>query len=110
MATPSVCNVFGTLRYPTGEPVVDNDIEVFVDPTTALPRINQSSILTGKSVILRTDEDGYFESPLMRGALVTLHIKQSNFQCQFAVPDADEVDIETIPGVFGVLRSVENPF
>jgi len=110
MATPTVCNVYGTLRFPTGAPVIDNDIEVLVDPKTALPRVNQGSILTGKAVVLHTDEDGYFETPLMRGALVTLHIKQSNFQCQFMVPDVAEIAIEEIPGVDCVMRTVENPF
>lgn len=110
MADPITCNVSGILRYPTGIPVVYNEIEIFLAASNALPQFSQGSLITGKSVLLETDEDGYFETPLMRGSLVTIHVKRSNFQCQFMVPDVESVDIKDIPGVDGILREVENPF
>jgi len=107
---PSICNVYGTLKFPTYDPAQQNEIEVFVASGNALPQFSQGDLLSGKSALFTTDADGYFEIPLMVGSLVTLHVKQSNFQCQFMVPDAEEANIETIPGVSGVLRPVENPF
>ena len=81
-----------------------------MSPSNALPQFSQGFLLSGKSVVFHTDEDGNFESPMLRGALVTLHLKQSNFQCQFAVPDVAELDVKDIVGTYGVVRSVENPF
>ena len=106
---PALCMVYGVLRYPTGEVVVGNDIEVYVDEKD-LPRFAQHYLLTGKIVASKTDENGYFQMDLVRAAMVTLHIKQSKFQCQFMVPDLDEIAIENIPGVFGVLKESENQF
>lgn len=106
---PELCMVYGVLRYPTGEVVVGNDIEVYIDEKD-LPRFAQHYLLSGKIVVARTDENGYFQMDLIRNALVTLHIKQSKFQCQFMVPDLDEIAIENIPGVYGVLKETENQF
>ena len=110
MATPALCSVYGTLKFPTGVETEGNEIEIFVTPQNALPQFSQGNMLAGKSVLLTTDTYGYFEIPLMIGSLVTIHVKQANFQCQFMVPDAEEADIESIPGVSGVMRKVENPF
>jgi len=112
MVAPTTCNVYGTLLYPTGDPVVDNDIEMFVEcgSNGDLPQFAQGSLLTGKSVVLHTGENGYFESPMIRGALVTLHLKRSNFKCQFEVPDVESIDIKDIPGVHGEIKTIENPF
>lgn len=106
---PELCMVYGVLRYPTGVPVADNDIEVYVDEKD-LPQFAQHYLLTGKIVVGKTDENGYFQMDLIRGARVTLHVKQSRLQCQFMVPDQDEIAIESIPGVFGVLKETENQF
>ena len=110
MAQPTVCNVHGILLWPTGDPVISNEIEIFLATSNALPQFAQGSLVTGKSVLIETDENGYFEVSLIKGALVTLHVKLSDFQVQFAVPQDDSVDIKDIPGVLGVLRKVENPF
>ena len=106
---PALCMVYGVLRYATGAPVVNNDIEAYVDEKD-LPRFAQHCLLTNKSVLSSTDENGYFQMDLLREAMVTLHIKQSKFQCQFMVPDVNELNIETIPGVYGVLKEPENQF
>ena len=111
MSQPTGCVVHGILLYPTGLPVVSNEIEIFLATSNAMPQFAQGSLISGKSVLLETDENGYFDVSLIKGALITLHIKRSNFQCQFAVPtDIDEIDIKDIVGFFGVLRQVENPF
>jgi hypothetical protein len=110
MAQPTTCVVHGILLWPTGEPVISNEIEVFLAVSNALPQFAQGSLVTGKSVLIETDENGYFEVALIKGALVTMHIKLSNFQCQFAVPLDDSADIADLPGNAGVLRQVENPF
>jgi len=104
---PELCMVYGYLRYPTGDPVVNNDIEVYVDEKD-LPQFADHSLLTGKIVVFHTDEEGYFQTDLVRNALVTMHIKQSNFKYQFSVPNQNEASIEDIPGS-GVLKDTENP-
>jgi hypothetical protein len=105
---PELCMVYGVLRYPTGEPVADNDIEVYVEDED-LPQFAQHYLLTGKSVIFHTDENGYFQADLIRNALVILHVKESEFQCKFTVPDADEMPIENIPGTYGYVVERDNP-
>ena len=106
---PELCMVYGFLRYPTGVPVADNDIEVYVDEKD-LPQFAQHYMLTGKIVTGKTDKDGYFQMDLIRNARVTLHVKQSRFHIQFMVPDQNDLPVENIPGFCGIVRYIDNQF
>lgn len=107
--SPHLCTVYGTLLNLIGEPVANNNIEVSVD-RKRLPRFAQHFLLAGGEVNTETDENGDFQVALIRGALATLHVKESNMRLQFTVPDVDSINIENIPGVYGTVEAVENPF
>ncbi|MEN6550221.1 MAG: hypothetical protein ABFE07_29605 [Armatimonadia bacterium] len=107
--SPHLCTVYGTLLDLIGQPVANNNIEVSVD-RKRLPRFAQHFLLAGSEVNTETDANGDFQVALIRGALVTLHVKESNMRLQFTVPDVDAINIENIPGAYGAIESVENPF
>jgi len=106
---PELCAVFGVLRLPSGLPCINNDLEIYVEEKD-LPQFAQHYLMSGRSIILSTDENGFFQANLIRKARVTMNIKQTKFVLEFQVPDVDEVSIEAIPGVYGIFKEDDNQF
>lgn len=105
----TMCTVYGTVVDLAGNPMANTGIEVAID-RERLPRFAQHLVLSGTEYNTVTDANGYFAIPLVRGALATLHVKESDLKCEFTVPDLVQVNVEDIPGVYGSLRAVDNPF
>jgi hypothetical protein len=91
------CIVTGNIRDISGRAQVYENVDVTVYPVK-LPLTISSNLTLGQRVIARTDFDGYFSIPVIRGAEVRFEIKKAGVRFQAIIPDEDTIEItELIP-------------
>jgi len=85
---PQICVFYGTLFTLTGGRITGTTIEARLNNVSSL------DIVTDSKVIARSNQQGQFRLPVVRGADVTLEIKDIGFRRQITVPDQVSKNIE----------------
>lgn len=82
---PSVCNVMGNLRDLSSSPMRDMQVTF---RAVNYPLQSGLSVITADKVLARTDSQGNFSAPLIRGMTVMVEVERTGLRNQFVVPDA----------------------
>lgn len=90
-----VCIVTGNIRDISGRARVFENVLVTVYPTK-LPLNICNNLTLGQKVSTRTDFDGFFSLPVVRGAEVRFEIKDAGVRFQAIIPDEDTIRIEDL--------------
>lgn len=92
---PDICLVTGNLRNIAGKAEVFQNVLVSVY-ITKLPSVISGSMILGKRVDTRTDFDGFFSLPVIRGANVRFEIEKAGVRFTADIPDVDTVRMEDL--------------
>lgn len=94
----AICTVTGTICKADETPLANQ----LVKATIRLTQQDQGGQIVGTVGIVSdpieafTDEDGYFEVDLVRGAIVLLEIPTINLRKEVTIPDEVEVDFVSL--------------
>lgn len=87
---PNKCILFGNIMNPSGQPLSNAKVEAL---------LNKSGYFIDKHPLLGpvagtyTDENGYFELPLLRGISVTVNIPSTSFTTSGYVPNLPSIEL-----------------
>lgn len=92
---PEVCLITGNIRDVSGRMNAFENVEIILRPLK-LPAQFSGTFVLGNRSVTRTDFDGFFSIPAVRGATVIVEIKDAGIRFQAVVPDQDTIRIEDL--------------
>jgi hypothetical protein len=91
---PSLCRVGGYFIDINGEPLADKNITV--SNLFRQTQVITGRIIAGREIGKRTNEGGYVEIDLVRGAIVRLTIESTGINLQFVVPNQPTASLQDL--------------
>lgn len=92
---PDTCIVTGNARNLAGQAEVFRNIVITARPVK-LPAVFNGTLTLGQRVDTRSDFDGFFSIPVIRGAEVRFEIQSAGVRFQAVIPDQDTIRIEEL--------------
>lgn len=96
--TPDVCVIYGTILDANGEPETEAQVQIYVKNTEASKEgqfVNSYGI-THTPIEVFTNDAGFWEADVIRGATVRVNIPAVNLDTEVIVPDAVSAEITTL--------------
>ena len=95
---PAICVVFGTIVNPDGTPNTDIEIKATVvsEKDSKDGQIVGGLGVTGKQVEAFTDDNGFFEIPLIQGSMVNLSIPKIELEREVQIPAKEVIDFNEL--------------
>ena len=84
------CMVYGNLVEITGMPTPHSPVSFKI---VGLPKVADSSLVTGMPIRVYSDSNGYFQASMLRGTTVLMDIEEAAVRYQFDTPDQDTVNV-----------------
>ena len=96
--TPEVCIVHGTVLGADGTPKTDAQVQVYVrnEESTKAGQFVNSYGITASPVEVHTNDAGFWEVGIVRGANVRINIPDVNLDTEISIPDQVSADISTL--------------
>jgi len=92
---PDICIVTGNVRLISGGVDSFENVTVTARPVK-LPANYDGTLTLSNRVTARTDFDGFFSIPVIRGAEVRFEIKDAGIRFQAIVPDEDTIRLDEL--------------
>ena len=96
--TPDICVVYGTILDANGTPETESQVQVYVKNTEASKEgqfVNSYGV-TAAPIETFTNDAGFWEVDIMRGATVRINIPAINLDTEVIIPDAVSAEITTL--------------
>lgn len=95
---PPICVLFGTVLMADGVPETEAQVQVYVEDRrkTKDGQFVGALGVTSEPIEVFTDDNGFWEAEIIRGALVRVVIPKINLDVELTVPDAASAEITTL--------------